>query len=154
MNEVEELGPLIEEFVNLVSHPRGRVLKFLTEASVTVDQAILLNLALVEPGSTPSSLATAMNISLPSVSQMIERLVKVEFVKRIEDSEDRRRRTIKVTAKARKFLAGLKAVRCSEFEAGTATLSPTTRRQLAAVLSKTLNELAPSRRAERRWMEV
>ncbi len=140
----DDLGALLEAFVNKVSHPRGRVLTFLAKASVTVDQAILLNAALTTPGSTPSSLASTMNVSLPSVSQMIERLAKLALVRRIEDAEDRRRKTIEVTAKGEAFLARLKKVRSAEFAAGTESLSPATRRQLQGALARALKELGGS----------
>jgi DNA-binding MarR family transcriptional regulator len=89
-----------------------------------------------------------MNLSLPSVSQMIERLVKQGLVRRSEDSEDRRRKTIEVTAKARTFLARLKDVRSAEFTAGTEALSPATRRRLLDVLAQALKELSASPRDE------
>ena len=122
-----ELGALIEAFVNRISHPRG----------------LLLNFALTIPGSTPSSLATIMKISLPSVSQMIERLVKLGLARRTEDSDDRRRKTISVTTKGRRLLARLEAVRSAEYAAGAAKLSPATRRRLVDALSEAMRELAP-----------
>ena len=142
MKNEGNIGLLLEAFVNKVSHPRGRALALLTKASVTVDQAILLNFALLNPGSTASSLATTMNLSLPSISQMIERLAKQGLVRRIEDPLDRRRKVIEVTAKTKTFLSKLKVVRSEEFVAGTAALSQETRRRLISVLTDALNELS------------
>src|SRR5665213_2855606 len=87
-NESEDLGALLEGFINRVSHPRGRTLSFLHEASVTVPQVVLLNFALTIARSTPSSLAAIMGISPPSISQMIERLARLGLVRRTEDLED------------------------------------------------------------------
>ncbi len=143
MTEEDELGTLIEAFVNRISHPRGRVLTLMAKASVTVPQVILLNFALANPESTPSGLAAMMKLSLPSVSQMIERLVKLGLAQRTEDSHDRRRKTIGVTTKGRRLLARLEAVRSAEYAAGTASLSPATRRRLSDALSQALRELAP-----------
>lgn len=141
MTEHQQLGELIEGFVNAVSHPRGRVLKYMTETSVTVPQAILINLVDQHSGSTPSSLAEKMQISLPSASQMIERLVKLGFLQRTEEAEDRRRKSIATTRTARTFLRKLKSLRSAEYSAGTARLSETTRRRLAQVLSDVMTEL-------------
>jgi DNA-binding MarR family transcriptional regulator len=141
MKDNTGLGELLQTFLNRVSHPRGRVLRLMSEASVTVPQVILLNLASTMPGSTPSSLAANMKMSLPTVSQMIERLVKVGLVQRIEDREDRRRKTVTITTKARTLLTRVRAVRSAEFAAGTAGLSPTTRRRLTEVLVQALHEL-------------
>lgn len=146
MSVNEKLGALLEAFVNKISHPRGRALSLFSRSSVTVDQAILLNHALAKPGSTPTSLATAMNLSLPSVSQMLERLVKLELVRRVEDPEDRRRKTIEVTPKAKRFLKELRDVRLEEFSAATARLSTATQQQLVAVLARALSELESTQR--------
>lgn len=146
MSVNEKLGALLEAFVNKISHPRGRALSLFSRSSVTVDQAILLNHALAKPGSTPTSLATAMNLSLPSVSQMLERLVKLELVRRVEDPEDRRRKTIEVTPKAKRFLKELRDVRLEEFSAATARLSTATQQQLVAILAQALSELEGTQR--------
>ncbi|NUP08610.1 MAG: MarR family transcriptional regulator [Polyangiaceae bacterium] len=101
----------------------------------------MLNLALTTADTTPSSLAKAMNLSLPSVSQMIERLVKQGLARRVEHSGDRRKRTIEPTAKAKTFLTRFRAVRIDEFETATASLSSATRRKLTDALTVTLDEL-------------
>ena len=110
---------MLEAFVNRASHPRGRALSFLHEASVTVPQVVLLNFALTIPDSTPSKLSAIMQMSLPSVSQMIDRLVKLGLVRRGEDLQDRRRKTVAVTPKAHKLLSRLKALRSAEYSAAT-----------------------------------
>jgi DNA-binding MarR family transcriptional regulator len=143
-----ELGALLESFLGRVSHPRGLSLRTIEEASVTVSQIILLDRALVLAGSTPSSLAASLAMSPSSVSQMIERLVKLGFVRRVEDPDDRRQKTIVVTASARAFLTRLRAARSAEYAAGTEGLSPKTRRQLAAAVAQALKEL-PLRTSER-----
>jgi DNA-binding MarR family transcriptional regulator len=145
MNDNDEFGALFEAFVNRVWRPRGRVLNLMAEASVTVPQAILMNLALAAPGCTPSSLATTMALSLPSVSQMIERLAKLGFVRRVEDPQDRRRKMIEVTPRAKIFLERLRVVRSAEVAAGAADLSDATRRSLSDALSQALRELTAAR---------
>ena len=142
MSEYDELGALLEAFVNRASHPRGRALSFLHEASVTVPQVVLLNFALTIPDSTPSKLSAIMQMSLPSVSQMIDRLVKLGLVRRGEDLQGRRRKTVAVTPKAHKLLSRLKALRSAEYSAATTALSPATRRRLSEALAIALTELA------------
>jgi DNA-binding MarR family transcriptional regulator len=141
MKAENTLGALLEALVNRVSHPRGRVLAFLAKSRVTVDQAILLNHAQTQPGSTPTSLAEKMNISLPSASQMIERLVGEGLARRIEDPDDRRKRTIELTRKASTFLERFSAIRVEEFESATEGLSERTRRKLATAIEEALKEL-------------
>jgi DNA-binding MarR family transcriptional regulator len=137
----DDLGFLLEAFMNKVSHPRGRALAYMADASVTVPQAILMNAAMAARRCTPSALAATMNISLSSASQMVERLVRLGFLTRREDGEDRRRKSIEVSGKARRFLANLNALRAEEFETGAAPLKDETRRELAAAVVRALNEL-------------
>lgn len=139
--EDDDLGLLLEAFVNRVSHPRGRALSFMSEASVTVAQVILMSHAI--DGGTPTRLAAVMNLSLSSVSQMIERLVKLGFLRRDEDAEDRRRKTIRTTPKAKSFLDKLKALRAEEFAAGASVLSRETREALKSAIARALRELEP-----------
>lgn len=132
------LGPLLESFLNRVSHPRGLALTHLAESGVTADQAILLSR--VRPGIALSTLAEALNLSLPSVSQMTERLVKLGFVTREESTEDRRRKSLQVTAKGRRFLADFKKVRAEEFALGMSALSEVTQQRLATALERAVKE--------------
>ena len=113
----------------------------MAEASVTVPQAILMNYAMTAPHCTPSQLAANMNISLSSISQMIERLVKLGYLRRAEDAGDRRRKTIDVTTKAKTFLGELKALRADKFAVGTAALSIETRAQLGSAVAQALREI-------------
>jgi DNA-binding MarR family transcriptional regulator len=141
MTRDKRLGGLIEAFVNKVSHPRGRVLTLMARASVTVPQVILLNFALTVPDSTPSGLAAKMRMSRPSVSQMVDRLVRLKLVERVEHPTDRRRKTVSVTARGKSLLARLSAVRSAEFRAGAAELSASTKAQLIDALAAALREL-------------
>ncbi len=141
MTRGKRLGDLIEAFVNKVSHPRGRVLTLMARASVTVPQVILLNFALTFPDSTPSGLAAKVRMSRPSVSQMVDRLVRLKLVERVEHPTDRRRKTVSVTARGRSLLARLSAVRSAEFRAGAAELSASTKAQLIDALAAALREL-------------
>ena len=108
-----------------------------------------MSCAATKPRANPSSLAAAMKISLSSVSQMIERLVRLGYLKRAEDGDDRRRKTVAATARAAAFLNMLKALRAQEFEAGVATLAPETRRLLIAAVAQALGELEESECARR-----
>ncbi len=139
--DVAEVGALLEAFFKRVAHPRGLALEFLNEASLTLPQVILLHRAILEPGSTPSTLAASLKMSLPSVSQMIERLVKLRLARRIENPDDRRQKTVEVTPKARTLLAQLKKVRSAELANGVAHLTPRTQQKLAEALTLALDEL-------------
>ncbi|WP_141329882.1 MarR family winged helix-turn-helix transcriptional regulator [Myxococcus sp. AB025B] len=137
----QRLGSLLESFLGHVSHSRGQVLSLLSEHGVTADQGILLRHVREQPGEPLSSLAERMGLSLPSVSQMAERLVKLGYVTRREDPEDRRRKSLQVTAKASRFLTAFKKVRAEELALGSSRLTAPTQQRLVSALEAALAEL-------------
>lgn len=135
------LGELLQEFVNRVSHMQGRLLNLFAEESVTLQQILLLR-RLQELGeSTPSALAERMHMSLPAVSQMIDRLFLLRLLTRKEAPDDRRKKSIAVTARGRDLLERVRKARAAEYAAGVSGLSRRLRRDLAAVLARALEEL-------------
>jgi DNA-binding MarR family transcriptional regulator len=137
----DHLGDLLQEFVNRVSHLQGNTLAVLTEESVTLQQVLLLRRLAQMGESSPSDLATIMRMSLPAVSQMIDRLFLLGMVTRAEAPDDRRRKRVAVTNKGDSLLARIRRARATEYAAGTARLSAAVRAELAAVLDKALREL-------------
>jgi len=136
------LGDLLQEIVNHVSHgPQGQTLAIMSDASVTLPQVLMLRRLIEQKVDTPSALANSLNMSASAVSQMLDRLLHLQLVQRTEDPEDRRKRRITATAKARWLVRRLGRARSAEYRAGVSRLSPGLRRELAAVLSLAVAEL-------------
>lgn len=138
-----ELGFLLHAFVNQVAHPRGRATSFLARHKLSIDQAILLDHA-ARGGMTPSIVAARFGMSMPSASQMVGRLARRGFVRRVHDARDRRRVMVLVTAKAKKFLVGFSTVRRTELRNAVAQFSPAAKKSLRAGLAAIASELGPS----------
>jgi DNA-binding MarR family transcriptional regulator len=135
------LGEILQEFVNRVSHQQGRTLTVLTEESVTLQQVLLLR-RLQELGeSTPSELAERLQMSLPAVSQMIERLFQLKLLTREESPDDRRRKDIAITRRGGDLLERVRRARAVEYAAGVSGLSRKLRTELTVVLTRALEEL-------------
>jgi DNA-binding MarR family transcriptional regulator len=111
------------------------------DASVTTAQVILLHLSQKHPNSMHSELARAMKLSPSSTSQMVQRLVKMDFLARADSAKDRRVRTLAITLKGRSFLKRLQIIRAREYAVGTEALSSATRERLIQVISQALTEL-------------
>ncbi len=137
----EELGGLLQELVNRVSHGQGKTLAVLEEASVTLQQVLLLRRLQLAGQSTASELAAQMYISLPAASQMIDRLFDLDLVTRTEVAQDRRKKRIAPTAKARALLERVRKARSAEYGAALAGLPPRLRLELARTVHKVLREL-------------
>jgi DNA-binding MarR family transcriptional regulator len=137
----EELGGLLQELVNRVSHGQGKTLAVLDEASVTLQQVLLLRRLQRAGQSTSSELAAQLHISLPAVSQMVDRLFELDLVTRTEMSQDRRKKRISPTAKARSLLERVRKARSAEYGAALSVLTPKLRSELARSVQKVLREL-------------
>lgn len=136
-----ELGELLQEFVNRVSHLHGHTLAVLTEASVTLQQVLLLRRLQHMGESTLSDLAARMRMSPPAVSQMIDRLFALELLTRVEADEDRRRKKVSVTKKGAALLDRVRRARAAEYAAGVSGLSAEVRAELLEVMRRALQEL-------------
>jgi DNA-binding MarR family transcriptional regulator len=137
----EDFGDLLQEFVNRVSHGQGKMLALFSEESVTLQQILLLRRLQQCVESTPSEVAERMHMSLPAVSQMIDRLFVLGLITRTEAPGDRRRKNLALTSKGQTLLHRVRKTRAAEYAAGTAGLSPELRKQLSRLLRKALAEL-------------
>jgi DNA-binding MarR family transcriptional regulator len=136
-----QLGELLQEFVNRVSHLQGHTLAVLTDESVTLQQVLLLRRLQHMRESTLSDLATRMRMSPPAVSQMIDRLFTLGLLTRVEADEDRRRKKVSVTKKGAALLERVRRARAAEYAAGVSGLTAKVRSDLQAVLRRALQEL-------------
>jgi len=91
--------------------------------------------------SSPSELAAVMRMSLPAVSQMVDRLFPLGLVTRAEAPDDRRRKRVTITGEGDLLLARIRRARATEYTAGTARLSQQVRAELTKVLGKALRVL-------------
>jgi DNA-binding MarR family transcriptional regulator len=133
-----EIGELLQEFVNRVSHLQGKTLAVLTKESVTLQQVLLLRRVEQLGKCTPSDIAERMHMSLPAVSQMIDRLFLLGLLMRNEALGDRRKKDVAVTPKGHAFLERIRRARSAEYEAGVASLSHKLHSDLAKLLRKAL----------------
>jgi DNA-binding MarR family transcriptional regulator len=147
--DASSVGDLLLALVDRVSHRGGDTLSLLTETGMTLPQVLFLTrlrqAAGKSGGSTPSELAERLGMSLPAVSQMVDRLFQLGLLTRVEDPEDRRRKRLATTPRADALLERLRRARGEEYNKGTAKLSPAVRRELAAALAKAVRELSLER---------
>ena len=141
-NRTMQLGELLQEIVNHVSHgPQGQTLAIMSDASVTLPQVLMLRRLIEQRAGTPSSLARSLNMSASAVSQMLDRLFQLQLVCRTEDPDDRRKKRITASPKAKGLIKRLGRARSAEYAQGLSRLSPGVRRELAIVLSRVVAEL-------------
>jgi DNA-binding MarR family transcriptional regulator len=100
--------------------PMRQTIKFLHGRNMSF-ASIATVMALRERGDqTISALAHEIGLSVAATSQLVERLVQDELVRRTEHPSDRRRKQVALTAKGNAFLAKMDA---SHFAAAATVLS-------------------------------
>jgi DNA-binding MarR family transcriptional regulator len=137
----DSVGKLLSELVNRVSHGSGETLRIMAEAQVTLQQVLLLTRLREAGSSSASGLAATLRLSLPAVSQAVDRLVRMELVTRMEDGVDRRRKAIATTAKANALLDRLSRARANEYSVGLSGLPQKTQKHFEEFLREALSQL-------------
>lgn len=89
-----------------------------------------------------SALADEIGLSLGATSQLVERLVQDDFVRRTEAAEDRRRKLVALTAKGQAFLTRMEGSHAAASKTLGAVPAETLRR-LERALRDALRHLAP-----------
>src|SRR5215469_9694035 len=121
-----------------MSEPRSPLTRL---GSVTLPQVLMLRRLIEHEADTPSALARSLNMAASAVSQMLDRLFQLQLVRRTEDPDDRRRRRVTATSKARWLVKRLGRARSTEYRVGISRLSPGLQRELAALLSRAVTEV-------------
>ena len=139
--ESNRAGDALRRLVDLVSHRSGAVFKVMNDASVTLPQVLLISRVEKSGSASLSDLAEGSTASVAALSQMIERLVQQGLLDRAEDPADRRRKAIRITARARALLRKLEAARSADYEIGLDLLGEALRTRLAAMLDLAVAEI-------------
>ncbi|MGI6250915.1 MAG: MarR family winged helix-turn-helix transcriptional regulator [Anaerolineaceae bacterium] len=84
-----------------------------------------------EPGTGINDLARHLGITTAAVSQMLDKLVETQLVDRREDPQDRRAKTLSLTAQGQEVVQQIKSVRHEWIDSFLDTFSP---QEKAAVL--------------------
>jgi len=142
-----DLGRLVQELVNRVSHRGGgRALRLMEQAGVTLPQVLLLTRVQERGECTVSDLAHSLNLTPSAVSQAADKLVQSKLLTRVEDVADRRRKRLALAARGNKLLDEVVAARADQYAAELERLDPSLRWKLADVIHEVLNALAREKR--------
>ncbi len=83
---------------------QGVQLDFLANRAITQTQFFVL-VAIHSYGRCPmTTLSKNMKVSMPTVSGIVDRLVKGDFIRRVEDPSDRRQVVVELTAKGKQLI--------------------------------------------------
>ncbi|HKO37554.1 MAG TPA: MarR family transcriptional regulator [Solirubrobacterales bacterium] len=124
---------------HLFLYDRGNQLRVIEESGLSLTECkALLELGGKGHAETHSwqvsDLAELFGVSVPSMSRAVDGLVRAKLATRVEDTEDRRVRRVKITAKGKDLVDKLVTVRRAGIEAFAATLTAAQRRKLDAAV--------------------
>jgi DNA-binding MarR family transcriptional regulator len=116
-------------------------LMMMHEAGLTTAQLIALHSLREDGAHSVSQIAEKARLSRPATSHLVDRLVVMGLVVRVEDERDRRHKQVSLEAKGAALIDRLSHARRSRVAAGIEALSASTRSRLAEVLADIEEEL-------------
>jgi DNA-binding MarR family transcriptional regulator len=125
----------------------GRTLPLLHAAKLTMPRLAVLEY--VGMARTVSAVADYAGLSRPATSYMIDKLVRSGYVRRSEGVQDRRERSVVLTAKGSALLERVHAARVARFEASLGVLGPRVAGRLQSALVEVVEELDRAGKGER-----
>ncbi len=138
--EKPSLGTLVYRFVDAMHrYDAGRTLPILHAAKLTTPQLAVLEFAR-EPR-TVSAVAFYLGLSKPATSQLIDKLVRSHWVRRIQSQLDRRVRNIVLGAKGKALLDRIAFARAARFDASLAVLPPVMANRFESNLAEIVDAL-------------
>jgi DNA-binding MarR family transcriptional regulator len=100
---------------------RGVQFDFFVRRGVTQTQFLLLASIHAYTRCTMGTLARNLHVSMPTVSGIVDRLVRAGYLRRVPRPDDRRQVAVELTAKGRAFFQDFQTVVRRRWEEGSAT---------------------------------
>ena len=111
--------------------------------NLTLDQALLLQFLIKNPGLTQSEIADLIFKDNASVTRMIELMVKNKFLSRSMNSNDRRRFNIELTKKTKDLLPELNMIITENRTKALQNIPQTEIDKVASILNKIIKNCNP-----------
>jgi DNA-binding MarR family transcriptional regulator len=113
----------------------------MAESGLTMPQIVTLHILRSAGPFTVSAIAERLKLSKAATSHLIEQLVVKGFVTRIEDSVDRRRKSVSITPKGNRIVERLMQLRRNTFQVALNHLTPELVQELDKVISRVFEYL-------------
>ena len=115
---------------------RGMQLDFFVKRGVTQTQFLLLASIRAYGRCMMGTLSRSLHVSMPTVSGIVERLVRAGYVQRIPQADDRRQVVVELTGKGRAFFQDFESVVRRRWEEALVPLEPDELRAFYDVVTK------------------
>ena len=115
---------------------RGIQLDFFVKHGVTQTQFLLLASIRAYTRCTMGTLSRSLHVSMPTVSGIVDRLVRAGYVHRVPQADDRRQVIVELTRKGRTFFHDFESVVRHRWEEALLSLNPGELRAFYDVVTK------------------
>lgn len=122
---------------------RGIQLDFFVKRGVTQTQFLVLVAARSYGRATMSTLARSLHVSMPTVSGIVDRLVRAGHIRRVPQAEDRRQVVVELTAKGQAFFQAFEQIVRRRWEEVFLALKPDELEAFYRVVTKLRERLQP-----------
>src|SRR5262245_25396805 len=104
-DHTEHMTRLVDEFMSHVHRlSTGEALRVTTDAGITLAQMVALYCLTYEGSHSVGTLGDRLHLSPSATSHLVERLVQLGFVDRIEDPADRRQKRLTITQAGKELI--------------------------------------------------
>ncbi len=139
----EELSEVLSVFVAQVLHcDTDTLLRFVRKAELTLPLLAVLALVERQGASSIGEIGVRLNYTLANASLLVDKLVCLEYVTRVENAKDRRHKLVQLTPKGQAVLAGLQAARAETMAQQLLQLPPPLVTQTITLLRSITDELS------------
>ena len=130
-----DLLPLMHEFIDNTMHrSMGSYFHFGRENNLSFSQLIILNRIHRRGPASVSEISGMLEISNSAVSQLLDKLVKLELISRYEKPEDRRKKYHSITAKGEDLVEKSREARVAWIDSLEENISPDESEKLTEAL--------------------
>jgi DNA-binding MarR family transcriptional regulator len=144
----DDCGRQVLEVVPLVMRAIRAEMRSHRASNISVPQFRGMAFLSRHEGASLSDVAEHVGLTLPSMSNMVDRLVDRGLVTRHTRAEDRRRLTLSLTRQGRTMLESARAATQSSLAARLAALSPSDRQAVRRAMELLRGAFTPGRQAE------
>jgi len=116
----------------------------MNETGLTIPQFVALHVLMARGACTIGEIADSCELSPAATSHLVDRLVRLGLVHRVEDAADRRQKRVTVTKAGIAMVDRLMRARLGSIEGAMGLLSPGTLAKIAAAMQAVLDELPHS----------
>jgi DNA-binding MarR family transcriptional regulator len=106
----ETVRRIHEDYEAIIRHAAGHHVPEFLAIDVTMSQAKVLHVLALQGRAGMSALAAAMQVALPTMTGLIDRLVEQDLVARLESPEDRRQVLVELTRRGEDLLESFREV--------------------------------------------